>query len=197
MTAPWQHGPVRQRHIPPRHGRRRPAYTLAEMLVSAAAMGVLMTGIASAVLIATAALDDGRSPAAQRLKSAAGIDQLRRDLDSALKIDEQSATSSITITIPDRDGDTVDETVRYVWTGTPGDPLTREYNSSAPVTIVESVQVFSFSWNQGNGVREIATGPETYPVAESVSLVIRVGTDSANRVDTAVLLSNRPELIVQ
>jgi hypothetical protein len=66
---------------------------------------------------------------------------MQSDLEFALAFSEQTATA-MTFTVPDRDGDLLAETIRYAWSGTPGDPLTRQINEGAVATMLEDVHVF-------------------------------------------------------
>ena len=59
--------------------------------------------------------------------------ELLADLEFALAFSEKT-DHALTFTVPDRDGDFISETIRYAWSGTPGDPLTRQYNGGAVAT---------------------------------------------------------------
>lgn len=54
----------------------------------------------------------------------------------------ENTTTAVTFTVPDRNGDNNPETIRYAWSGNAGDPLTRQYNSGAVVTVAENVHTF-------------------------------------------------------
>ncbi len=130
-------------------GRRAPTragFTLAEVIVSAASMAVLMVGIASAVLLASQAIDDGGNPATNVHAATTAADQIVRDVSSALSISEQSATV-LAFAVPDRDGDEEDELIRYAWSETPGDSLTRQYNDGNSVAILDDVQEFQLGYD--------------------------------------------------
>src|SRR5262249_36485794 len=45
-----------------------------------------------------------------------------------------------------RNGDANPETVRYAWSGIPGDPLTRSYNGGAPVNVAVGVNAFALTY---------------------------------------------------
>jgi len=130
-------------------GRGAPAragFTLAEVIVSTASMAVLMVGIASAVLLASQALDDGGNPATHVHAATTAVDQIVRDAASALSISEQSATV-LAFAVPDRDDDEEDELIRYAWSETPGDPLMRQYNDGNSVAILDDVQEFQLGYD--------------------------------------------------
>lgn len=63
----------------------------------------------------------------------------------ALTITERTLTS-ITFTVADRDGDGAPETIRYAWSGTPGDPLTRKLNAAAPAIVARDVRKFKLAY---------------------------------------------------
>jgi hypothetical protein len=66
------------------------------------------------------------------------------DLQTAKSFTERTATA-VTFTVPDRDGDNIDETIRYAWAGTPGDPLTYQLNGGTATTLADDVQQFNLA----------------------------------------------------
>lgn len=124
--------------------RRGHGYTLIELVVSMPAATLLMASLASTLFIASQAFE-GNGPAVR--KSAAGevASDLMTDLSEAIRFSERTATAA-TFTVPDRDGDSNHETIRYAWSGTPGDPLTYEYNGSAPAILASDVQQFDLTY---------------------------------------------------
>ncbi len=126
------------------HCDRRPGYTLVEVLVSMGAAAILMTGLASTLLLATAALDpdfDDRD----RAEQGEVLSVLQSDLAQAKYFTERTSTS-VAFVVPDRDGDGEDESIRYAWSGTPGDPLTVAYNGGTTATLLGDVQVFDLQF---------------------------------------------------
>jgi hypothetical protein len=99
------------------------------MVVSLAVVAVLIGGMGSAVVLASRALPHAQNPAAVTVASAEALHQLRDDLRAATQLLNRTA-SSVTINLPDRDGDGRPEVITYAWAGTPGDPLTRAVNGS-------------------------------------------------------------------
>lgn len=122
-----------------RSPRRRTAYTLVEMLVSATAMSVLTAGIASTIILATQAVEDVDSPSYSLRQSTLVLDEFARDVGTAIQILEASNTA-FEFVVPDRDGDGQNETIRYVYPGAVGDPLTRQINGGAASAVLENVQ---------------------------------------------------------
>src|SRR2546425_414614 len=107
----------------------RPAFTLVEAVLSLIITSILCLAIGSALTVASRALPQNDSPASAGLTGAFAIEQLSSDLIAALCIAERSATT-LAFTVPDRNGDGSPERIRYAWSGTIGDPLTREYNGT-------------------------------------------------------------------
>ncbi len=129
--------------------KRRPpcsGFTLAEVLLSTAIMGILMTGVASAILIASRALPDPSTPTEALLRSSGAAEQMASELYCALNFTERTSTS-VEFNVPDRDADLAPETIRYAWSGTPGDPLTRQYNGGTLVEVLDDVHEFSLSYD--------------------------------------------------
>ena len=139
---------------PSRHRRRaagrlgcRGGFTLVELLLSAAILGILAVAMGSAVLIASRAIGNkgGDSTASRSIIASDAVEQLRSDLRTATSFSERQATAA-TFTVPDRDGDGIQETIRYAWSGISGAPLTRTYNGSAPETLAEDVRAFDIDY---------------------------------------------------
>lgn len=130
------------RHIPP---RRRRGYTLIELIVSMGSATMLIAGLASALFTSSSAMSLDSGSQAKRQQSAEIQADLMADLQYALNFSERTA-NAVTFTVPDRDGDSNPETIRYAWSGTAGDPLTYEYNNGTAVTLADDVQSFDLSY---------------------------------------------------
>jgi prepilin-type N-terminal cleavage/methylation domain-containing protein len=137
---------LRCRAIRTRRGRPRTGFTLTELLLSTAIMGILMTGLASAILIASRALPDEGSVGSAVVGSAGVADQIVEELRAAIWIRERTPTA-VSFTVPDRDADAVPESIRYAWSGTPGDPLTRQYNGGSVVHVLDDVHEFDLAYD--------------------------------------------------
>ncbi|MBN2447260.1 MAG: prepilin-type N-terminal cleavage/methylation domain-containing protein [Phycisphaerae bacterium] len=137
------------------------AFTLAELVVSLSIMGIIMAGLGSAILIASHALPDEDSPGDAILACTCVADQIAEELSSAIWVREHTP-NTIDFTIPDRDEDGLPEHLRYEWSGTPGDALTRQYNGGAIVDAIDSVHDFRLGY-------ALVTLTEEYdgPVVES------------------------------
>ncbi len=124
---------------------RRSAYTLIEMTVSLGVMSVLMGGVGSAMVLASRAMPGSNNPQAAKLASYQVVDQLANELIEMRTLTEDTATS-ITFTVADRNTDGIPETIRYAWSGTPGDALTRQYNATPAVAVAKNVYGFDLQY---------------------------------------------------
>lgn len=122
----------------------RSGHTLMELVVGVTVSGVLMAGLTSTLYVASRAVNVSGPPRAVLDGSRAASDVLG-ELQYAVTFTERSA-SAVEFTVADRDGDEAAETIRYAWSGTAGDPLTRQYNGGAAVPVVEDVQQFDLSY---------------------------------------------------
>lgn len=116
-------------------------YTLIELMVAMVGSCALLAGLSSAIFIALKATDTSSTPTAATLEGNATLTEILSDIEYAIAFSEIT-TGAITFTVADRDGDDNPETIRYAWSGTPGDPLTRQYNGGGVATLVENVHVF-------------------------------------------------------
>ena len=102
---------------------------------------VLMTSLFSAIYIALKASDTSLTPAAATIQGNAAMTGLLSDIQFARSFSELT-TTAITFSVPGRDGESTSETIRYAWSGTPGDPLTRQYNEGTVAIFVDNVYAF-------------------------------------------------------
>ena len=136
------------KRVNPLRRSMRPAcltgYTLIEMIISLGAGAILVSGLASSIVVSTQAWSEDLSSRRQADCSAA-TRRIHDDLQFAMQFTERTARAA-TFTVPDRDGDGVKETIRYAWTGVAGDPLTVALNGTPPETLIADVQQFQFDW---------------------------------------------------
>ncbi len=120
----------------------RRAWTLVELVVSAAAATVLVAGLASAVVLASRALP----PAPHRANAAAAAalvaEQLAADLTCAVQV-SQLTSRRIVFSVPDRTGDGTPDTIVYDWPGTVGAALRMSRNGSGYVNVLPNVTDFT------------------------------------------------------
>lgn len=124
---------------------RAPAFTLVEMVVSLAITSVLMVGMASVVMLSGQTIPSPDSPTSGTLAVSLGLRGVAADLQEATGF--TVATSRVMeFTVPDRDNppDGSEETIRYEWSGTPGDPLTRTINGGSAFEVIDSLHSFIF-----------------------------------------------------
>lgn len=117
-------------------------FTLVEVLLGATAGAILLAGLASSIYVASHGLH--QQGVAHRRAANWQLDQLTHDLEQALSFSERT-DHAVSMTVPDRDGNGLDDTIRYAWSGTPGDPLTYYYNGAGPEILIDSVHAFSLN----------------------------------------------------
>ena len=128
--------------------RRRPGqagHTLLEVVLALAIVAAIAIGMMGAMLLAqrgTAVAADAGDKTAQQTRA---MQMLTTDLGLATAITERTATA-VTMTVPDRTGDGQPETVRYAWSGTAGDALTRQFNGGAASIIASNVCQFNLTY---------------------------------------------------
>ncbi|MCH7916921.1 MAG: hypothetical protein IIC50_02925 [Planctomycetes bacterium] len=125
---------------------RQTAFTLIELVMCTLIAATLMMGIGSTMLVSVRALPQGDSASSATLTASPIVDQLAMELQNAVTINSRSATM-VEFTVADRDGDEVVETLRWEWSGTAGDPLTRQYNGADPVALLEGVQALTLTYH--------------------------------------------------
>lgn len=129
------------------HSCRRPqpsGYTLLELVVASASAAVLVGGLTSALFIASQTLDVSSGSLVQTRKANEALATITNDLQSALSLTELTDTA-VTMTVPDRDGDNIPETIRYYWSGMGNSPLRQTYNGTT-TDLATNVQSFSLTW---------------------------------------------------
>jgi|GEM_PF-1211474 len=124
------------------NARSRIGYTLIELIVSMGTASFILGGLSSSLYIASRGLDQDGT--ALRAEADQVLDKFLADVEHAISFSERT-TNAVTFTVPDRDGNGLPDTIRYAWSGTPGAPLTYEYNGSAAETIAADVQIFNLA----------------------------------------------------
>lgn len=164
---------------------RRPApragYTLIEMAVSLLGTAGLVLGLASSLFITLQASDQSTTSAAAILRGTETLVDLQADIQHARTLAEQ-LPQSITVTVADRQGDSLDDVIRYSWSGTPGDPLMRQYNVGLPRTVAEDVHAFSVAYES-----------TLTPLAiQALTIELQISSDPMAVVESSFPLPNRP-----
>jgi hypothetical protein len=110
------------------------------MVAALAIVSVLVLGVASAMLVATRAVEPHTPPRATHAA------RLMRELEFATGFTERAA-HAVTFTVADRNGDASEETIRFAWSGTAGDPLTRRYNAGTAVAVLDDVHECEWAYD--------------------------------------------------
>ena len=114
--------------------RRVVAMSLIEVVMATAILGTVVAAMVSAVLMASRSMNVTSAWATSSTHARAAADEIISDLHVALTVADLGQ-HNVTITVPDRTGDSAPETIKYTWSGTPGDPITRTFNG------IESLQI--------------------------------------------------------
>ncbi|MFM9996532.1 MAG: hypothetical protein ACKVU4_12125 [Phycisphaerales bacterium] len=126
----------------------RTGLSLVEVLCGLAVSSVLVGGIGSALVLSGQAIPSRTSSAPLHVVSSARtVDGVAAELRYAIDVIELGV-HAVTFRVHDRDGDGEPETIRYAWSGTPGDPLTRAVNLSDAESIVPEVDDLAFTYQR-------------------------------------------------
>jgi hypothetical protein len=171
-----------------RSSRNHSGYTLLELVICMPLVLLLMLGMGAAIYLSGKTLPDDQSQTYQTLLAGQALDQLTFDLRYATAI-SNGGSRDITFTVPDRDSDAAGETIRYLWSGVAGQPLSRQVNGSAAEVLVPAVNSFGLSYAT---YVNAATG-KTHAQAIDVTLLLNT-SGSPLRTLTAARLLNEPQL---
>jgi prepilin-type N-terminal cleavage/methylation domain-containing protein len=127
-----------------RHSSFPAGYTLMELVVGMALASILLLGMASTAFVASHAMPNSEQDPEASIKAGQIMDQIAEELGSALSVTQLTATS-VTFTVAARNGDPIPERICYSWSGTPGGPLTRQYDGGEVLTLAASVNLFSLT----------------------------------------------------
>ena len=130
------------------------------MISALAVMTVILIAVGSAVVLASRSLPSSRTANDHVIRTAKVLQNLSADLGSAVYLTERTA-NALTFTLADRNNDGVPEVIRYAWSGTDGDPLTRQLNGGSAVTLVDDVHAFDLVYGFWN-VNEQYAAPENF-----------------------------------
>ncbi len=151
-----------QKILERRKSRSRRALTLVETVMASMVMGIVVASTMSAahIVLSGASSLEAKNNATNDL--ALAMLRLRNELRFALTITELT-DKTISFTVFDIDGDDVDDILRYAWSGTTGDPLTRQINMDSPTTLVQNCTRFDLQADVGELKQNLgpAWSPET------------------------------------
>ncbi len=151
----------------------RRGFTMIEVVVTVTLTSILMLGLMSAMLIAGKALPDENSPVDHLIRTGQVAEGIAEELRFAVHITEYSS-NAITFTVADRDEDGSPETIRYAWSGTTDDPLTRQYNHGTAVTVLDQIHQFNLAYDLYSVTEEYPA-----PLVESAETEL-MGYDAAS-----------------
>jgi len=109
---------------------RLTALSLIEVVASVAISAVVLGATVSTVHVLTRSGAAVVRTADQQTALNQVMFRMRREIGLAVTVTEMTG-ETIAFTHPDTSGDGVDELIRYAWSGTAGDPLTRQINGGA------------------------------------------------------------------
>lgn len=124
----------------------RHAYSLLEVILATAILAVVLLGAQSAVVIASRAIPSGTGGPSAVAAASAALGTMADDVMAATAFAVCNA-ADIQFTVPDRTGDGVDDTIRYVWSGVAGDPLQRIVNGGTAAVAAAGVQEFALAYD--------------------------------------------------
>ncbi len=90
--------------------------------------------------------------------AAIALQRLRSELSMAITVTELTSTA-ITVTHPDITGDSIDDTIRYAWSGSAGHPITREFNGGTPTSVLDDCSGFALAIDLADALE--GTQPQT------------------------------------
>jgi hypothetical protein len=149
----------------------RDGLSLLEVVAALAVTSILLLGLGSAMLLAGRALPDTRSPTAQTVAGTEALESVVTELRYAVAINQRLGRM-IEFTVADRGGDATPEVIRYEWSGTAGDPLTRRYDAGTSVEVLANVQDFSLTY-------DLQTISTEIPQANESAETLLIGYDSS------------------
>jgi prepilin-type N-terminal cleavage/methylation domain-containing protein len=133
---------------------RRRGFTLIEVVVSIAIVSIVLTSIGSLMVLSARALPNPNDPTSAMVSAGAAACQFADDARHANFV-TKAGPLEFAFRVPDRDADTQDETIRFGWSGTPGDPLVRTINSDRHEIVVEHAGSVGFTYE---------TAPSDFPI---------------------------------
>ncbi len=118
---------------------------------------VLMGALGSVFILAARALPTRQPTLTAPAYAARAVERIAQDVVYATSVPAGSATS-LTLTLPDRNADAIDESVTFSWDGRAGSPLIRTLNGSPAETLLTNVRALSFGYRLRSAV-STSTGP--------------------------------------
>ena len=136
----------------------RPGFTLLELTMSLVVTAIILGALTSAMLLASQIIPDDDGPAEATIAANEIAQQFAGELYYAHTVTARSA-HEVTFWVADRGGDLTPETIRYAWSGEPGDPLTRQYNDGGSAAVLDNVQHMDLTYEMQESIEEIPSLP--------------------------------------
>lgn len=125
--------------------KNRQGMQLLELVISMTTASILMIGVTGSIMIANQSMEVATSRQKESSRNTSGLEQLRVDLAEAYPAANRM-DSSVTLSVADRTGDGIRESISYQWPGTTGKPLQVSMNSGAWRDVTEPLDDFEFRW---------------------------------------------------
>lgn len=164
-------------------------FTLVELVASMLSAAILILGLMSSLYIASQSTDVTRTPAPSALKTSRIAEQVVNELNSATGFTVTDA-NTIQFTVPDRDNNGGDETIRYEWSGTAGDSLQRKLNSGDLFDFAKNVHAFNLDYE----TYPVTTGAETKTYLARITITLQVSEFATAAMTASCQILNQPEL---
>ncbi|MHB8898032.1 MAG: hypothetical protein ACYC6Y_04735 [Thermoguttaceae bacterium] len=176
---------------PPVRGpsRRRPGQTLVELVAALTATSILLAGMGSVVIVAVRSTNDDALPMRQ-VQAGVALHEILADVQFALSFTRREG-AALEFTVADRNGDGTAETLCYSWSGTPGDPLKRQYNGGPDADFLPNVHAFAYSDRTKTATSW--DGVQTLHVYQC-DFVLQAGDDASTRIVGLAKIYNVPEV---
>lgn len=136
----------------------RPGFTLLELTMSLVVTAIILGALTSAMLLASQIIPDDNGRAEATIAANEIVQQFAGELYYAHTVTARSA-HEVTFWVADRSGNLTPETIRYAWSGKPGDPLTRQYNNGDPAAVLDNVQHMDLTYEIREITEEIPSLP--------------------------------------
>lgn len=124
--------------------KARPAFTLLELVLAMAGTTLLLLGITSTIIVASRAAYNPEQPQSALARSRSIAQTIADDLAQATSVVRGTSTT-VEFTVADRDDDGDDDTIRYEWSGAPGDGIYRSVNGD-PTLLATSIASLRFTY---------------------------------------------------
>ncbi len=127
----------------PRARPRPRGFSFVEAVIGAAIVSTMLAATSAVVVVMTRTIDRPSELEVTR-RGRATLDSIADELGSAMAI-SVLGSAQITVTIPDRTGDAVADTVAYRWDGLANGTLYRQWNGGSEVAILTGVDRFDLA----------------------------------------------------